>query len=180
MKGTIFVELINMAEDAFGEEVVDEVLDTADLENDGAYTTVGNYPCSELVKIITALSTHSGLSGEDLQRKFGQWMMAFFITNFPSFFDGKKDAFAMLESVDGEIHVEVKKLYPDAELPGFETRLISPGHLEMTYTSPRPLVAFCHGLIQACLDHFEEEADIRQCPVDGIDQATRFDIRLTP
>ena len=32
MKGTVFVELLKMAEDAFGEEVVDTVLDKADLE----------------------------------------------------------------------------------------------------------------------------------------------------
>ncbi|HBB84658.1 MAG TPA: guanylate cyclase, partial [Sulfitobacter sp.] len=50
MKGTIFVELVNMAEEAFGEDVVDEVLENADLENGGAFTTVGNYPCSELIK----------------------------------------------------------------------------------------------------------------------------------
>jgi hypothetical protein len=40
MKGTVFVELLKMVEDAFGEDVVNCVLDKADLENDGAYTSV--------------------------------------------------------------------------------------------------------------------------------------------
>ena len=79
MKGVIFVELVNMAEDAFGEDTVDEVLSKADLANDGAFTTVGNYPCSELVKIVVAFSEHSGLSPEVLQRKFGFWMIDFFV-----------------------------------------------------------------------------------------------------
>jgi hypothetical protein len=47
MKGTVFVELLKMAEEAFGEDVVDDVLEKADLETD-AFTAVGNYPCSEL------------------------------------------------------------------------------------------------------------------------------------
>ena len=71
MKGTIFVELIKMAEDAFGEDVVDIALDNANLDNGGAFTTVGNYPCSELIKIVTAFSELSGISSEKLQRMFG-------------------------------------------------------------------------------------------------------------
>lgn len=70
MKGTVFVELLKMAEEAFGEDVVDDVLEKADLETD-AFNAVGNYPCSELMKIVAAFSDHSGLSEEVLQRKFG-------------------------------------------------------------------------------------------------------------
>ena len=67
----MFVELLKMAEDAFGEDVVDHVLDNTELENDGVYTAVGNYPCSELVKIVEAFSEHSGISPNVLQVKFG-------------------------------------------------------------------------------------------------------------
>lgn len=179
MKGTIFVELIKMAEEAFGEDTVDVVLDKADLENNGAFTAVGNYPCSELVKIVVAFSDHSGLSSEMLQRKFGHWMMTYFADNFPDFFADKTSAFAMLESVDQEIHVEVKKLYPDAELPRFDTQRVGPDHLKMIYSSPRPLEYFCHGLIEACLDRFGETGDIVPAPHAAQSDAVVFDITLT-
>lgn len=179
MKGVIFVELVKMAEEAFGETVVDDVLGKADLDNDGAFTTVGNYPCSELVKIVVAFSEHSGLSPEVLQRKFGHWMMEHFVDHYPNFFEGKTDTFSLLEVVDGEIHVEVKKLYPDAELPVFDAVRKTPDHLELTYSSPRPLVAFCHGMIEASLEKFDQEADIQRCPVAHQDNATTFDIRLS-
>jgi hypothetical protein len=178
MRGTIFVELIKMAEDTFGEDAVDEVLDKADLENDGAFTTVGNYSCSELIKIVMALSAQSKISPEVLQRKFGHWMINHFAENFAAFFEGKADGFAMLESVDGEIHVEVAKLYPDAELPVFDTERLAPDHLTMTYSSPRPLVEFCHGMIEACLERFGQTADIQRTAVATPANATRFDIRL--
>ena len=89
MKGTVFVELLKMAEGAFGEDVVDNVLDKADLDNNGAFTSVGNYPCSELIKIVEAFSEHSGISPEELQRKFGHWMLDRFGEGYPEFFKDK-------------------------------------------------------------------------------------------
>lgn len=178
MKGVIFVELIKMAEQAFGEDTVDTVLDKADLDNGGAFTTVGNYPCSELVKIVVAFSDHSGLSAEALQRQFGHWMMDFFIAHYPEFFADQTTAFALLESVDKEIHVEVKKLYPEAELPRFDTERLGDDRLEMIYSSPRPLDAFCHGLIEACLERFKEEGEISRVPHPTQSNAVTFDITL--
>jgi len=177
VKGVVFVELLKMAEEAFGEDTVDDVLEKSGI--DGAYTTVGNYPCSELVSIVQAFSDHSGISPELLQRKFGHWMMGFFSEHYPGFFENKAGPFEMLEAVDGEIHVEVRKLYPDAELPRFETERKSDDELEMVYSSPRPLVDFCHGLIESCVDHFDQSADIGSKPVEGKHNSTAFQIRLT-
>ena len=158
--------------------VVDNVLDKADLENDGVYTAVGNYPCSELIKIVEAFSDHSGLSPEVLQRKFGHWMMDHFGEHYPEFFKGKTNSFDMLEAVDSEIHVEVRKLYPDAELPRFETERKSGQHMQMAYSSPRPLVGFCHGLIEACVDLFKEDAEIERGETQSADNGTVFQIKV--
>ena len=179
LKGTIFVELIKMAEAAFGEETVDMVLDKADLDNGGGFTTVGNYPCSELIKIVVAFSDHSGLSPEVLQMKFGHWMMAHFVVAYPQFIKDKSDAFAMLESIEAEIHVEVRKLYPEAELPTFATERTAQNHLKMVYESPRPLSAFCHGMIEACLEHFGETGSISSAINPKNLNATNFEITLT-
>lgn len=178
MKGTIFVELVSMAEDAFGEDVVDQVLEKADLDNGGAFTSVGNYPCSELIKIVVAFSEHSGISAEKLQRMFGHWMMDHFVENYTEFFTGKDDSFSLLEAVDGEIHVEVKKLYPDAELPVFATERLGADQLKLTYSSPRPLVDFCHGMVEACLARYNQTAEISRCPVAHKADSTLFDIKL--
>lgn len=178
MKGVVFVELLTMAEVAFGEDVVDQVIDKAELASGGSYTAVGNYPCEELVRIVDAFSAHSGISGDQLQRKFGHWMMTFFGKQYPDFFSGKSTSFEMLEAVDGEIHVEVRKLYPDAELPRFETVRTSEGRLEMVYTSPRPLVSFCHGLIEACVETFDEQAEITFAATPDKDGSTTFTIDM--
>ncbi len=84
----------------------------------------------------------------------------------------------MLEAVDGEIHVEVRKLYPDAELPRFDTVRKSKSHMEMAYSSPRPLVGFCHGLIEACVERFAEDANIERGNTDSQNNGTVFQIKM--
>lgn len=160
MKGVVFVELMSMAEDMLGEEVVDRVIDSCDLPSGGAYTSVGDYPCAELMTLISGFSKATSLPADELQRLFGHWMMDCFRRNYPKFFVEKKNAFDMLESVEDEVHVEVRKIYPNAELPRFDTRRPDCDSLEMTYSSSRPLVHFCKGLVEACVEDFGEATSI--------------------
>ena len=164
MKGMVFTELLAMAEAAVGEDVVDEVLDGLDLESGGAYTAVGSYPCSELFQIVGALSARTGIDAAELQRQFGHWVFKTFERGYPQFFADKAGALEMLDAIEGQVHVEVRKLYPDAELPSFATRYLAHGGLEMHYRSDRPLVAFCHGLVEACVAHFDTPMQIVRTP----------------
>jgi hypothetical protein len=160
MKGLVFVELLAMAEDAFGEDVVDGVIDRADLPSGGAYTAVGKYPCDELMTLVRGFSQHSGIPGPALQRLFGHWMMNSFVKHYPDFFVGRSGSLDMLAAIEDEIHVEVRKLYPDADLPHFDVVRPDDETMQMTYRSPRPLADFCHGLIEGCVTHFGETAVI--------------------
>jgi len=159
MKGMIFTELLAMAEASLGEEVVDRVIETSDLPSGGAYTAVGNYPCEELFILIRGFSAQGGPPADTLQRRFGHWMMQSFARHYPRFFEGRAGSLDMLEAVEDDIHVEVRKLYPDADLPGFETRRDG-GSLDMVYRSRRPMADFCHGMIESCAAHFGETARI--------------------
>ena len=160
MKGVVFVELLNMAEQAVGEDAVDEVVSKCPLASKGAYTSVGSYDCKELTTLVSGFSSATGHSVDALQKQFGHWMLRRFTESYAQFFDAKTDAFSMLESIENEVHVEVRKLYPDAELPKFETRRLCGHAMQLVYRSPRRLIAFCHGLIEATLKHYGEEATI--------------------
>jgi hypothetical protein len=179
MKGIVFVELLAMAEDAFGEDVVDNLIETSDLPSGGAYTSVGNYPCEELMTLVQGFSRHSGVSGPELQRLFGHWMMDSFKTHYPQFFENRSGSLTMLEAIEDDIHVEVRKLYPDADLPKFDTHRPGPDALDMTYRSPRPLADFCQGLIEASVEKFGETAKISRTDRDEGDMTVAdFKIRL--
>jgi len=65
--------------------------------------------------------------------------------------------------------VEVRKLYPDAELPHFATRHRDDQKMILEYTSSRRMSDLAHGLIEGCLNHFGETAHIalEASPLDG-------------
>ncbi len=181
MKGIVFVELLAMAEDAFGEAVVDGVIDRADLPTKGAYTAVGSYSCDELMTLVRGFSAQSGIPGSELQRLFGHWMMNSFVRHYPDFFVGRTGSLDMLSAIEDEIHVEVRKLYPDADLPNFDIVRPDENSMQMTYRSPRPLADFCQGLIEGCVEHFSETAEI-----DRVDRSSLkgtvadFNIQIRP
>ncbi len=161
MKGVVFTELLDMVEGKFGEDMVEDILDDCELESDGAYTTVGTYDHKEFIKIVTALSKHSEISVKDIVIQYGHHLFFRFNKLMPEFFEGPKSAFEFLESVHNHIHVEVKKLYPDAALPSFKTHRQSSDTLIMIYTSKCPFADFAQGLIQGTADFYKDDIQIK-------------------
>lgn len=180
MKGMVFTELLSMAETVIGEEAVDDILDTLCLDSDGAYSAVGNYPCAELLRIVDAISAHTTVPVPELERQFGQWIHGRFVQTYPDFFKDKPNVLVMLDAIENEVHVEVRKLYPDAELPTFETEWLGDDALKMNYRSERPLVPFCHGMIEACIAHFDHPAEVTVSQTGEDDgKSAEFLVRMT-
>lgn len=160
MKGIVFTEFIDMIEQVHGDEFADRMLTESELESGGIYTAVGTYPFSEMVTMLTWLKSETGATMGELQSTFGKFIFGTFLTNYQSFFDRAETAFDFLESIEKHIHVEVRKLYPDAELPTFETKLLSDSVLEMIYKSERKMSSFAEGLIEKTLVYYQTDADI--------------------
>jgi len=160
MKGIIFTEFLDMVEDAMGYETVDQLITESNLPSNGVYTSIGTYDHSEMVMLITALSKKTSIPIPELLHAFGQYIFGTFEKNYASFLDVAPDAFSFLESIEKYIHVEVKKLYPDAELPKFETKRIKGDTLEMIYYSDRRMSDFALGLIEKAMQYYEEEVSI--------------------
>lgn len=174
MKGVVFTEFLEMVEDTFGYEMVDTIISESNLSNDGAYTSVGTYNHMELVEMIASLHGHSNLPVDDLIRLFGNYFFNHLLNNYRVFFDQAPDLFTFLESIHGHIHVEVKKLYADAELPSFRTKELSPIALEMIYSSERKLGDFAHGLMEKAANHFGETVNITKEPMNEDGSVVKF------
>ena len=167
MKGIVFTELFDMVEDKFSADMIDDVLDDCDLESGGSYTAVGTYDHMELLTIVGALSKRTDISVKDLVYTYGHHLFSRFHALMPQFFEGRSNSFEFLQSVHGYIHVEVKKLYPDASLPEFKTEMKDDNTLIMIYMSQCPFADFAAGLIQGCIDFYKEDIT-----VEGEDQNT--------
>ena len=89
-------------------------------------------------------------------------MFGRFYELYPEFFEGSSTAFDFLAGIEDHVHAEVRKLYPDAELPTFETTRPTPDTLIMVYRSKRPLAIMALGLMKGCFKHFGEAVSIDQ------------------
>lgn len=180
MKGIVFTEFIELVEGRFSVELAEKLLESTDLPSGGIYTSVGTYDSAEMVALVSRLSVLVGVPVPDLLREFGQHMFRRFLEKFPAFFEGVVSAPDFLERVDGFVHVEVRKLYPDAELPGFWCERPSPGLLEMTYRSQRNMPDLAEGLIRACYAHFGQEVTIERRPVPDGPEGVLFALTSPP
>lgn len=81
----------------------------------------------------------------------------------------------LLGVLDGLIHVEVRKLYPDAELPRFEARVMEDGSLDVEYRSARGLADFAEGLMLGSIKWFGESLVLARA--DQTDGSVRFNMR---
>lgn len=162
MKGIVFVKFSEFVEEAFGEAFWDELLAEADLPSQGAYTSVANYDDNELFQLVGLISQKKSITPEDAQRAFGNWIFEHLIALVPEHTESIKSTFQFLHSVQNIIHVEVKKLTPDAILPQFTFLDESANHLSMRYESPRHLCYFCEGLIQSLGKHTGENIEVSQ------------------
>jgi hypothetical protein len=175
MKGVVFTEFLEMVEDRFSPETADRIIETAELPSGGIYTTVGTYDHREMIQLVSRLSEETGMPATELVRSFGVHLFGRFHTMFPKYFENVTSAFDFLQRVDHYIHVEVAKLYPDAELPSFECDASDPGRLHLTYRSSRPFAALAEGLIRGCIAHYGEAVDIGiEDLSDGTGRAARF------
>ena len=179
MKGIVFTEFLELVEREYSEELADQLITQTDPPSGGAYTAVGSYDHRELVKMIVALHRHTGRGVDELLNWFGKNLFEGLARGFPVFFEGKSTAFDVLQGIESVIHTEVRKLYPDAELPSFVVSRPVPGCLVMDYRSPRCMEDLAQGLIEACIARFGEPISVERKALDAnTPGAVRFTLRI--
>ncbi|WP_299269907.1 heme NO-binding domain-containing protein [uncultured Psychrosphaera sp.] len=162
MKGMVFTEFMDMVEDVFSVDILEDIIEKSDLPNDGAYTAVGTYDHEEIVRMTANLSQAVNIPVPTLLEVFGKHLFGRFSARYPNFFEGIIDPFEFLKNIDNYIHVEVRKLYPDAELPRFYHEQKSANELTMYYMSSRHFEDLAVGLISGCLAHFETAGKVEK------------------
>ncbi|SDS06858.1 Haem-NO-binding [Polaribacter sp. KT25b] len=160
MKGIVFTEFLDLVEDKFGIEMVDEIILNSTLESEGVYTSIGTYSFSEMLQLLKNLSDKSGISIDNLLLIYGEHFFSVIERSYPGLLDTYKDPMEMLSSIENHIHVEVRKIYPDAELPTFLIEEKSEKRLIMNYKSSRAMHHFGLGLMNKTFEYFNSTAEI--------------------
>lgn len=156
MKGLVFTEFQEMVSQQFGDDMVDDLIDSCELASEGAYTAVGTYDSAELVAMVVELSERTGAEVPALIRAFGHHLGKVFTQKFGDFFAEVDSTIEFLKRIDNHIHVEVAKLYPDAELPVFSFDESHAQHFVLNYESSRGFADLAQGLIEETMKYYGE------------------------
>ena len=142
MLGIVFTSLIDMLEEKVSPDFADDVIMEAELENDGAYTAVGYYPFEQMERLVGVLVEKTGKSANELLYDFGHYLFGKLGAVHGDVLANTTDILQMLEHLDGDIHVQVKKLYPDDTT------------MRLQYYSERELYPLAEGLMDAAAEYY--------------------------
>ena len=160
MKGIVFTEFLTYVSKKYDENTVDDIIEASHLPSGGAYTTVGTYDHAELVSLCRTLSESKSISNASILNEFGKHLGHTFYDGFRSFFDRCNDFFDFVESIDEYIHKEVRKLYPDAQLPTFVVSERSADRMVLDYISPRHMEDMALGLLEGTAPYFDRNVKL--------------------
>ncbi|MDY6925703.1 MAG: heme NO-binding domain-containing protein [Pseudomonadota bacterium] len=166
MLGIVFTSLVEMLEENISPEFADEVLVAANLENDGAFTAVGYYPFSELQKIMVVLVNKTGRPLNELLYDYGKYLFTVLSAGHAGMMANRQSVLEVLDCLDDDIHVQVRKLYPDADLPSFKVLERAPDMIKMEYHSMHDLYALAEGLIDGAAAYFSQRVEHQVTPTD--------------
>lgn len=167
MKGVVFNLLEETVTRAFGPDTWDHLVDASGVS--GAYTSLGNYPDSEIEALVGAAMGALSLDRDQVLRWFGQNAIPVLSELYPAFFEGPSSAREFTAGVNTIIHAEVRKLYPDSACPHFRLRDAPDGGLVMDYLSVRNMCALAQGFVEGAAAWYGEKVDFRHtaCTAHG-------------
>lgn len=180
MKGIVFTEFLEMVEQKFGLEMVDKIILEADLPSGGVYTSVGTYDFFEMQQLITKLHESTGIPVDDLIYTYGNFFFSILTKHHRDIFSLYNSPIEMLASIENHIHVQVRKIYPGAELPTFRIVKQKDDYLEMIYFSERSMYMFAKALMEKTFEHYHENSRIDLEKLNEEGSEVRFKIYKTP
>ena len=177
MKGIIFTEFLDLVESKFGLEMVDKIVRQSELESGGSYTNIGTYKFSEMLSLLKNLSDNTGISIDDLLYTYAVHFFSVLEESYSGLLNMYTDPIELLSSIENHIHVEVKKIYPESELPTFIVEEKTATQLVMLYKSSRAMYSFGRGLMDMTFKHFNSEGTILMEKIK--DDGTEVRFRIT-
>lgn len=158
MKGVLFNIVEEVVSEVLSEDVWDDVVERSGVG--GAYTSLGNYPDSELNDIVGEVAAEADLSGNETLRVAGQLGFKHLVARAPHLVEPYSSWRELLAALDDIIHPEVLKIYPDADVPRFAVSEDG-DDLIVEYSSTRALCALADGLIVGTGTWFETTLIVR-------------------
>lgn len=155
MKGVVFNILEGFIDENFGDGTFDELVDASLPDNTEPFVGPGTYPDEHLFKIVGKAIELQELELEPTLRGFGKYMFGKLAAKYPDFVNVHNNPKDFIKTIHDIIHVEVRKLFPEAVTPKFLYSNDTDGRLTLRYESERNLFALAEGLIDGSAEYYK-------------------------
>ncbi len=173
MKGIVFNILEALIVEKFGDETMEEIYANVQFSGDVLpFISPETYPDSDLYAMVTFLSKKTSIPVDDLIFEFGKFMFPVFFIKFPVFFEKIESPIEFLKTINDIIHVEVKKIFDEANPPMVKVKQIEENQILLYYNSERKLCKLLEGLLEGMASHFKTKISYTHeiCMKNGADQ----------
>jgi hypothetical protein len=160
MHGIIFSELRKYVETKHSKETWNTLLRNAGLANK-TYLPVQKYPDAEIVAIVGAAASITGLSESAVLEDFGEFL-APALMMFGHLLWAEWKTIDVIENTEGTVHSVVRVKNPGAQPPKLKAQRNGADEVVLVYTSPRQMCALAMGIGMCLGKHFNERIAVKQ------------------
>ncbi|WP_029688392.1 heme NO-binding domain-containing protein [Thermoanaerobacter sp. A7A] len=160
MKGTVVGTWIKSLKSLYGEELVDNVLESLGWDINHVITPLEDIDDNKIKDVFDAVSKKVGVPVNEIWRKVGRQNINNFSEWFPSYFTGRK--LVNFLSMMDEVHLQPTKMIKEANPPRLLVRPVSVDTIEMEYISKRKLYDYFLGLIEGSSKFFKEDITVKE------------------
>jgi hypothetical protein len=170
MKGVIFTEFLDLVEERFGLEMVDQIICQSRLDSQGVYTSIGTYNFYEFLQLLHNLSKNKSISINNLLEVYAAQIFSAMDAIHPKMLTSYNNPVEMIIAMNQHIEIifntkntlPLKSLKVSAftPLPLFVIEEKTVDSLIIKYISHRGLQHFWLGLMHEMFKHFNETATI--------------------
>jgi hypothetical protein len=160
MHGIIFGELKKLVDVRLGGDTWRGLLKESGLEAK-VYMPVTEYPDDDAVRIIGALSRHTGKSTREVFEEFGEFIAPDLMALYRHMIKPEWRTLELLENTENTIHRVVRIRNPGARPP--ELKCTRDGdEVLITYTSARRMCGVAVGIVRGLARHYDENITIQE------------------
>lgn len=173
MHGLIFSELRKFAEAKLGAGAWKTLTESAGLGRP-SYLSTQVYPDADVVALVAAASSTTGLEPNALLESFGEFIAPDLLAMFRALVDPKWRTLDVIDHTEATIHKVVRTGHPGAQPPELETTRNSDTEVTIVYKSKRKLCSIAKGICRGVAAHYAEPIEIDEptCMLRGGSQCT--------
>jgi len=178
MHGTIFAELEKFVGETYGGSTWSDLKKGAGIQRE-RYDVMTDYPDSEVVALVTAASTMTGVAIPALLERFGEFIAPDLLDMYWGVIKPEWKTLDVIEHAEEEIHKVVRLDNPSAHPPYLHALRRGPTEVAVIYTSPRKLCSLAKRIARGIAKHYGETIRIENesCMLQG-DANCTLSVRL--